>query len=205
MRKNFFVSFFSLVRLSYDIRDKFLRMKLISKINNFFDLFLTLQNSGKEGESDVAQCKRDFLNSAEELFEFLDLLSYLKSASASPILKTQKALLSLKSVVLDFDLLFRVRESAVGNPEKQTKQKEKIVKTQNNSGGRINKSLVADFIQSNQGLTSKEIFNFLKNKISKRTFQRYLAELSKSGDITKKLENGSPKYYTTVGRSTSNS
>ncbi|MBI2057781.1 MAG: hypothetical protein HYT63_02235 [Candidatus Yanofskybacteria bacterium] len=103
--------------------------------------------------------------------------------------------MSLKSSVLDFGMLVGVRELAVDDPEKKIKQKEKTVKIQNNSGNRMSKNSVVDFIQNNQGLTSKEIFNFLKNKVSKRTFQRYLAELKKSKIITTKLKEGLPTYY----------
>ncbi len=196
MRKNFFVSFFCLVWLSSDIQDKFLRMKLIGKINRFFDLFLVLNKTGGEGEANVAQYKRDFLNSIEELFEFLDLLSYLKSASVSPILKAQKALLSLKSEILEITVLAKPNQPLAENPDSQKELKGVATKNQNNSNGKAVKNLIVEFIENNQGHTPKAIFKSLKGKFSKRTFQRHLAELSKSGDIVKKFEDGSPKYYT---------
>ncbi|MBI2677129.1 MAG: hypothetical protein HYX21_04270 [Candidatus Yanofskybacteria bacterium] len=170
-------------------------MKLISKINKFFDLFLLLNKTAGEGEAHVAQCKGDFLNSTEELFEFLDLLSYLKSTSASPTLKAQKALLSLKSKILNDAMPTKPDQSLAENPEFRKEPKETVFKKQNNQSGKAVRSLIVEFIEKNQGHTPKAIFNFLKGKISKRTFQRHLAELSKSGDIVKKLENGSPKYY----------
>ena len=195
MRKNFFVSFFCLVRLSSDIQDKFLRMKLINKINNFFDLFLLLNKTGGAGEARVAQYKSDFLNYTEELFEFLDLLSYLKSTSASPALKAQKALLSLKSKILDDVVPVKPAQPLVDSVDSEAEPKPAIIKKQKKLGGEAFKKLIIEFVENNQGYTPKAIFNSLKGKISKRTFQRHLAELSKSGDIVKKFEDGSPKYY----------
>src|SRR3989344_4666695 len=103
MRENFFLCFFSLARLSLDIEDKFLRLKLIKKIGSFFDVFADLELVKEESEH-VAQYRNKILRIIDELFELADLYVHIKTVSPPPALLVQKNLLSFKSKVLDFQI-----------------------------------------------------------------------------------------------------
>ena len=188
MRENFFVCFFSLARLSLDIEDKFLRLKLIKKIGSFFDAFIDFE-FGKEESGCVAQCRDKILKIIDELFELIDLFTHIKTVSPSSALLVQKSLLSLKSKILDFQI---PAETLVGLKEKPKYPKNKPPKTNN---ANIIKEKIISFIQTNGDSSAKEIILALRNQFSRRTLQRHLSELVKIKKLQKK--GGSNPRYTT--------
>ena len=188
MRENFFLCFFSLARLSLDIEDKFLRLKLIKKVGSFFDAFIDFELE-KEESGCVAQCKDKILKIIDELFELIDLFTHIETVNRSPALLVQKNLLSLKSKILDFQTLM---ETSVESEEKPKLLKNKIPKTNN---ANIIKQKITSFVQTNGDSSAKEIILALQNQFSRRTLQRYLSELVKTKKLQKKGGNN-PKYTT---------
>src|SRR3989338_2625603 len=111
MKEIFFAAFFSLVRLSFSIKDKFFRQKLIQKIKNLFDFFLE-----RGLVSNVAQYESNGLEkSIDEIFELTEILLYLKIVSISPALLAQKNILRLRSELANSVLIENFKKEKEAN------------------------------------------------------------------------------------------
>ena len=187
MRENFFLCFFSLARLSLDIEDKFLRLKLIKKIGSFFDVFADLELVKEESEH-VAQYRNKILRIIDELFELADLYVHIKTVSPPPALLVQKNLLSFKSKVLDFQIS---AETYVEPEDKPKHLKNKLSKT---NSANIAKEKIISFVQTNGDSSAKEIILALRSQFSRRTLQRYLSKFVRTSELKKKGN----KYYLTT-------
>ena len=191
MRENFFLCFFSLARLSLDIEDKFLRLKLIKKVGSFFDAFIDFELE-KEESGCVAQCKDKILKIIDELFELIDLFTHIETVNRSPALLVQKNLLSFKSKILDFQTLM---ETSVESEEKPKLLKNKIPKTNN---ANIIKQKITSFVQTNGDSSAKEIISVLSREFTKRTIQRHLSKLLETGELNRRGKRNNPKYHLTT-------
>lgn len=184
MRESFFISFFSLVRLSSGIEDKFLRIKLIKHINRFFDCFLKIEK--QEGES-VAQCSRDnLLKVIDEIIELVEMLTYLKVLNLSPALSVQKHLLSFKSEILDF------KAASVKQPQ-NSKRKEALLKMSDKKKS-IGQKILA-LVRSRGEASTGEIALAFAGQVPKRTIQRHLARLVETNELQKKGKFNTLKYF----------
>lgn len=202
MQKLFFIFFYSLVRLSFDLQDKFFRTKFIRKTNSLFEKFLELKV--EKGSEHVAQSRlsaRDLLAIIDEINELIEILIYLKIVNLSPALLTQKKLLDFKSEILEF----------LSEKTKEVKLKEA------NEGEKLDISVPTsrqtEQSEEKHGMNTKnqrlmlQILEILKNSdevqsgvlaqtlaVPRRTIQRYLNDLLASGKILKKKARGFTKY-----------
>lgn len=223
MKENFFLVFFSLVRLSSDVEDKYLRIRLIRKINQFFDAFVEIQ---KEKGDNVAQ--NDFTTSEEivkssyvvrhvehvaqrnfnnllavtsEISELIEMFEYLKIIDLSPTLLVQKNLLSFKSAVLDFQVSVIAGQGGISkkaelSPESSNLPKNQKVRMKLGDRKVIGEKILA-FVRNQGESSAREIISAFAGVFSKRTVQRHLVKLVKNKELAKKGTRNSIKYSLT--------
>ncbi len=192
MRESFFICFFSLVRLSLDIEDKFLKMKLIRQINRFFDCFIKIEK--EEGDSVAQYSQAELLKTTDEIIEFIEMLAYLKVLDLSPTLKAQKNILAFKSKFLDFQI-------SVVNKVFASRQATPLVKLPKRSKVKISRydkealsEKIVSFVENAGESSAKEIIVAFASQVTKRTIQRYLTSLVKTNKLRKKGNSNTLKY-----------
>jgi len=198
MQEIFFESFFSLVQLSLQIKDEFFKEKLVNKTKEFFcatlihmqGLALHVDKS-VEQEKDVAQSVnyQSFLKTIGNLQELIEILVYLKMVDLSPALLAQKNLLLWQSEILGHikpkTKLIRFKPPLQG-----------LALRVDNSKHFKTKQLVFHYLTGKTGGVSlKEVAEYLKGRLSRRTIQRCLSDLISVGLIKKDRANGFPRYF----------
>lgn len=195
MKEIFFSAIFSLAHLSFFIKDKFLRQKLIEKSGCFFDSFLESEWSTKVAHDQVDQLS----NSIDQLFELIEILVYLKVVFLSPALLAQKNLLRLQFEIINCASHKNLkkeeeRETTHDQPDQTAKllNKARNLKYQN-----LDRAILEIIKTKPEGLSLREIILIAPNQCSKRTLQRHLNQLALNGVILKKGIGNSAKYGVT--------
>ncbi len=172
MKETFFAAFFSLSHLSFTLKDKFFRQKLIEKTKELFDNHVVQSVDNKLTTQKIT-----------ELNEFIDILIHLKLTPLSPALLAQKNLLHLHSEILD---------SASSKPKTEAvKEKGKFVI---NTNKYYKEKIIAYLKTKPTGAQIKELSSFFSSQFSSRTLQRYLHYLVKEDLVIKNKDGGFPKY-----------
>ncbi|MDP3696641.1 MAG: hypothetical protein Q8R55_01260 [Candidatus Taylorbacteria bacterium] len=215
MKEIFFAAFFSLVRLSFSIKDKFFRQKLIKKIKDLFDFFLeeeqaynvaqldftTFKDVAKSSDivqhrNNVAQCRSDKLEkSIDEIFELTEILLYLKIVSLSPTLLAQKNILRLRFASIQNFSPNSVEGVKNSEHLKEANHLQKSTKKRLNSKYQNLETEILQIFKDNPGgLSLKEIIPCLQSSCSRRTLQRHLNKMITGRRLLKRGTNNSAKY-----------
>ena len=209
MKEIFFAAFFSLVRLSFSVKDKFFRQKLIQKAQKLFDFFLergvasnvaqtdftTFKDVAKSSNivqhrNNVAQyCSDKLKKSIDEIFELTEILLYLKIVSISPALLVQKNILRLRSEITNSVLTENLKEKEANHQQKSTK------KGLNSKYKNLEMEILKIFKDKPDGLSLKEIIPRLQSPCSRRTLHRHLNKLITDRGLLKRGSNNSAKYF----------
>lgn len=206
MQKSFFIFFYSLVRMSFDLQDKFFRGKFIRKTNSLFEKFLEL---GKEDNDRVAQSRisgKSLLGAINEINELIEILVYLKIVNLSPALSVQKKLLDLKSGVLDFIAAKKDKSEAmqlgcsdfgadVSLSGQIVKPKKAAAVDKSIPKGRGLEDKIIEIIKNRGEARLKDIAEVLKGNTSPRTLNRYIGRMLVEGIISKTKKDGFTKYF----------
>lgn len=183
MRKEFFSVFYALTDLSFGIKDRYFVSRLKSKSEK---LLTFLAKEG--GQTSVAQCreKRDqFLELLKEIDEFVDLLIHLKSCPISPALQAKKQVLILHIKAFDF---YQPPRPFMKKIEKEKEPVKSVKKEENHTRA------IAGFIIKRGKCQMREIVHAFKNQLSPRTVQRHVEKMIKSGELSREIVDGYPKY-----------
>ncbi|OGN31509.1 MAG: hypothetical protein A3I92_00495 [Candidatus Yanofskybacteria bacterium RIFCSPLOWO2_02_FULL_43_10b] len=199
----FFEAFFSLVQLSLQIKDEFLKKKLVEKTEDFFSTALihfqgetlkvdkSVAKSSHIGqhEDSVAQCNLNKIGqSICNLQELIEILVHLKLVELSPALLAQKNLLKFKAEIIG-------TVSRKENPKEAINRKITLSKKSASQRNAYLKERITDYLKNNpDGVQAKNLANNFKVQLSRRSLQRYLNDLVKKGLIKKDTVNGFPKY-----------
>lgn len=169
--------FHALVYLSFLIKDNGLRDRLMTKAKPLLD---------HPACSNLEQAKR-LKQTAVQLLDYLELLTYLKSAPLGDLLETQKQLLELNLV------LFGVKKN-------YPKRKAKITIKPIVNDDSILDEKILELIKTKENCGLKDITNELGREYSSRTIIRYINKLLVRGAIQKTpgLDNRFPSYTVTA-------
>lgn len=184
MRKEFFSAFCALVELSFEIKDGYLNSRLKTKNEQLFILFVD-----SIGEPNVAQSEEKLTKLAgltQEIIEFVDLLLHLKIVLPSPALMAKKCLLAFCLA-----LFGRLRGKSQNKSLSSRKEKNKPMEIK---GDREFVEIILTFLRYRGKCQTRDIVSALKVNFSARTIQRYLRQMTKSGQLVKEVVDGYPKY-----------
>ena len=177
--ENFFEVFFSLVNLIAETKDDFLKEKLVKKTKEFF--YVAQVGYFGPKKDNVAQYNLEIKKLIGNIEEFIEILVHLKLVSLSPALSAQKNLLKLRLEIL---------EATLPKPKKV----ELVLNGKNYKDNYSSKKVFAYLKTKPEGAQSFEISNHFKDRLSRRTVQRYLNDLIKEGLLKKDRSSGFPRY-----------
>lgn len=184
MRKEFFLAFYALVELSLEIKDSYLNSRLKTKHEQLFFLFLD-----SVGESSVARSRESLTalaRLAQEIIELIDLLLHLKVVLPFPALTAKKYLLAFCLALFG------------GFPDRSQKtpllRRKEGKKSAEVKEGRDLADIILTFLRYRGKCQLRDIVYALKNNFSARTIQRFLGQMTKTGQLAREMEDGYPKY-----------
>lgn len=173
-----------IISLDSHIQDRFFVRMLREKTNQLVSGYTKWASEQKNG---VAQYdyKKDLCHTIESLVDILQIYFRLHLAPETPLLDAMRSCLELKLAITEIksDKISetKVSKEKIGKNQEDTSENSPKNKSSKQSVdfNRI-KNQIISFLENNPEAKTKDIISALK-PISKRTIQRYLANLVKSG------------------------
>lgn len=184
MRKEFLETFSALAGLSLETKDNYLSSKIKAKNEQLLVAFLDL------GGGSVVQYEENFkrlIILIKEIERLVEPLLDLRVVALSPALTAKKYLLIFQLSL--FDERKSKKPILPILPKRVEMAKIKKIETDRNL-----EDMIMTLLRHHGKCQMREIAYALRNDFSARTVQRYLHQMIKSGQLTKEMTEGYPKY-----------